>query len=164
MSELIFLEWKNVNLDTKRIAAVRTKSHKLRVIPISKDSRERLKRLPKLSRYVFVKEDGTTWKRDNLWTKFKAACERAGLPPDFTFHDLRHTFARDLLDRSVDIYTVSKLLGHSVLTTTQRYLSHNMPRAEEAVEALDVVACGGLLSPRPASSASRARSDGAKAP
>ncbi len=92
---------------------------------------------------MFAKESGELWKRDNLWVKFKAACEKAKLPPDFTFHDLRHTFARDLLDRGVDIYTVSKLLGHSALTTTQRYLSHNMPRAEEAVEALDVVACGG---------------------
>lgn len=137
VSELIHLQWSDVNLDTRRITVLRTKSHEARQIPLSTQSREILKRLPKRSGNVFTHEDGHIWARDNVWDLFKKACARAGLDSGFTFHDLRHTFARDLLDRGVDIYTVSKLLGHSVLTTTQRYLSRNMPRAQEAVEWLD---------------------------
>jgi integrase len=48
------------------------------------------------------------------------AVSRAGIK-NFRFHDLRHTFASDLVQASVDIFTVSKLLGHSNVRTTMIY-------------------------------------------
>lgn len=45
----------------------------------------------------------------------------AGIPKDITFHCGRHTFAVMMLDLGTDIYTVSKLLGHREIGTTQIY-------------------------------------------
>jgi integrase len=43
---------------------------------------------------------------------------------NFCVHGLRHTFASRLVQNGVDIYTVSKLLGHKSVKTTEKYYAH----------------------------------------
>ena len=45
----------------------------------------------------------------------------AGISKKITFHSARHTHATLLLSHGVDIYTVSKLLGHKHVVSTERY-------------------------------------------
>lgn len=52
----------------------------------------------------------------------KEAIKKSGIAKKFTLHDLRHSFAINLVNKGVDIEEVRKMLGHSKLTTTQIYL------------------------------------------
>lgn len=51
-------------------------------------------------------------------------CEEAGVAKKISPHSLRHTYAIASLRHSKNLMAVSKLLGHSMLTTTQRYVNH----------------------------------------
>ena len=64
----------------------------------------------------------------------KEWCLRAGIDKNITFHCARHTFAVLMLDLGVDIYTVSKLLGHRELSTTQIYAKVLDKNKQAAVE------------------------------
>jgi integrase len=48
--------------------------------------------------------------------------KNAGIKKHFTFHGFRHTFATLQLTSGTDIYTVSKLLGHKDVKTTEVYV------------------------------------------
>ena len=58
---------------------------------------------------------------------------RAGITKDITFHSGRHTFAVLMLDLGAEIYTVSKLLGHKDIKTTQIYAKVLDKKKQEAV-------------------------------
>ena len=62
---------------------------------------------------------------------FTRSARKAGLPPEFTPHDLRHVFASVALSRDVPITDVSRWLGHRSVDTTYRIYSHFVPDAFE---------------------------------
>ena len=68
------------------------------------------------------------WFRQMIWNP---ALEAAGLRFQVRFHDLRHAHASWLLAGGADIQVVKERMGHSSITTTQKYL-HTLPNADQA--------------------------------
>jgi integrase len=64
--------------------------------------------------------DWFNYSKDNVSHRFKKECRKHGIK-DARFHDLRRTFGYKLILNGMPIYHVSKLLGHSSVTTTERH-------------------------------------------
>jgi integrase len=62
--------------------------------------------------------------------------KESGINKKITFHSSRHTFATSLLTHGNDLYTVSKLLGHKNVSTTQVYAKVVDELKKKAVESL----------------------------
>ena len=72
-----------------------------------------------------------------IYTILKKRGEEASLA-DFTPHDMRRTFAGDLMDAGVDLVTVQKLTGHSNANTTAGYDRRGEVANRQAVKKLHV--------------------------
>jgi integrase len=83
---------------------------------------------------VFCTPQGTPCR--NFHTAFERAVRKAGIV-DFTFHDLRHTFASRLVMAGVDLPTVQALLGHKTIAMTLRYTHLSSDHKQRAVGKLE---------------------------
>jgi integrase/recombinase XerD len=72
------------------------------------------------------------------------AVEKSGVPRKGGIHVLRHSFATHLIESGVEITLVQRLLGHSNLMTTARYLHVTAQRLSEVRSALDLIDTEGL--------------------
>ena len=76
---------------------------------------------------LFVGADGDRISRGTLQYRVLRAFRRAGIDADRArgalVHGLRHTFATELANADVSVYTLMKLLGHESMVTSQRYVT-----------------------------------------
>lgn len=73
------------------------------------------------SPFFFVSTRGNQMGTDAMRKMFKETLRRAGIDASYSPHDMRHTFASDLLEGGADLRSVQEMLGHSSLSTTQIY-------------------------------------------
>lgn len=100
---------------------------------------DRLGSLYKSGGLVFANEIGSIVNPSNLRNRsFAKILERAGLPAETRFHDLRHTCATLLLLKNVNPKIVLEMLGHASASITLDVYFHLMPDMQEtAAKALE---------------------------
>lgn len=109
---------------------VRGKGEKLRVVFLSENARRAIKKYldkrpdadPAL--FVSLSKNGKVLSRINpraVERLVEMRARKAGIPRRIHPHELRHSFATDLLLNGADIRAVQEMLGHSSISTTQIY-------------------------------------------
>ncbi|MBI3814326.1 MAG: site-specific integrase [Nitrospinae bacterium] len=136
--EILSLKWNDVDLFRKVITVLKTKNKKPKSIPMTDTIHDLLVRKSKvviMSGYIFT-TDSNRIKKRTLIREFDKVMVKAGIN-DFTFHCLRHTAATWMIQSGIDIYTVSKILGHRDIKTTMKYAHHYPESLRHGVRAID---------------------------
>lgn len=127
VSEALNLEWGDIDQTNGLVHIRDSKSGRPRVVPfmdnIFEDCSGRRGPFSALSRSVFSRE----WRRARNLT---------GLGPDVVPHTLRHSFATRLVEQGTPLHVVSKLLGHTSISTTMRYAHAADDSLRKAIEQL----------------------------
>jgi integrase len=143
--ELVALRWRDVRWTDAKLIVSRAisagiegapKSGGFREVPLSDQAAAALERLSKRDRYtepddlVLCNVYGRTISPIALGRRYNRARDAAGLRP-LRWHDLRHSFGSLLVAAGLDTVTVKSAMGHSRITTTERYL-HARPATQTA--------------------------------
>jgi integrase/recombinase XerC len=130
-SELVGMNLEDIRLPEEAIL-VRGKGKKERFVPLSETAADALKQyLPKRNELVtrfkrghaalMVNQRGERLTTRSVGRIVKQIAIAKGLPADIHPHTLRHAFGTHMLAEGADLRAIQELLGHSRLSTTQRY-------------------------------------------
>ncbi|MHB8264259.1 MAG: tyrosine-type recombinase/integrase [Acidimicrobiales bacterium] len=88
------------------------------------------------SAFVFAGETGKPIRHANLYRRhFRPAVQRAGLPSNLRFHDLRHTYAALLISLGAHPRAIMERMGHSSVAVTLGTYGHLLPGLDEELTA-----------------------------
>lgn len=124
VSELCSLKINDVD---DHFIKVKGKGGKERVVPIGKKAIEAIDhylvhfRKEDQVPYLFVTQQKKMLDRILVWKRIRFYAQRAGITQNVSPHMLRHSFATHLLENGADLRIIQEMLGHSNISTTDRY-------------------------------------------
>ena len=136
-SDIEKLIWREIRFEKGQGYSIVFRQRKTKgaeVLPISDQAAEMLGEQGNLDDKVFEGLKYSAYSNKHLFQWIGAA----GITKDITFHCFRHTYAILQLANGTDIYTVSKLLGHKELKTTQIYAKVIDKMKREAVDKIKI--------------------------
>jgi integrase len=132
-SDVRNLKWENIRANTIEYIQKKTKS--VEYLPLSKTALNILnsrKTETANSQDVIFPLPA----KPVIWQHIQDWAEDAEIVKHISFHTARHTFATLSLTQGIDLYTVSKLLGHKDISTTQVYAKIIDQKKQEAIDKL----------------------------
>lgn len=111
------LQWVNINLKEKTMNLKQSKTGEEIGTPLNDTAIKLLGKPGKPESKVFALPTANGANKT-----VKAWVKRAGIAKKITWHNARHSFGTNLIYNDVDVLTASKLLGHTSLKHTQRYV------------------------------------------
>ncbi len=136
LSDVCNLTWSQIHRDGDKwqVEACQQKSKRIVYVPLSANAKNLLGK-PGDGK-VFYLPSVKPNSRSTINKTIQKWVEQAGITKHISFHCARHTCATLLLTNGADIYTVSKILGHSSVTITQVYAKVVDEKKRAAVDAI----------------------------
>ena len=133
-SDIRKMTWKELSVegDHYRINFTQRKTGGVEHMPISEQAYLICGEPAEPDRLVFEGLQDPSW----INRPVKKWIEAAGIKKHITFHCFRHSYATNQLTEGTDLYTVSKMLGHTNIRTTQIYAKVVDSKKEEAAQAI----------------------------
>lgn len=130
------LRWNEIQKDgdSYRLNFTQQKTKNVEYMPIGEQAYKLCGTPQDSDRLVFEDLTDAAW----ISRPLKRWLEAAGITRKITFHCFRHTFATLQLANGTDIYTVSKMLGHTNVKTTQIYAKVVNEKKEQAANAIKI--------------------------
>lgn len=120
-NEVTQVRWEHVNLEQNTMLVPLSKSGRPRTISLSAAAAFLIAGLPSFGRSEWLFPSVRTGRPSSaLYYPWERVRKRAGLDA-VRLHDLRHSYASNLVNGGVSLYVVQQLLGHTNPQTTQRY-------------------------------------------
>ena len=123
-STLVNLRVEDVDFKGKEITYTATKSKKSQVVPLSPKLAAALReylRMWEVDTWLFPNRDGSKLTVNALKHAMARHCELRGVDKT-SIHGLRHSFAREWVKGGGDVFKLQKMLGHSTLDMTKKYV------------------------------------------
>ena len=117
-SELLKAKWTDIDIDKRTWTLNMTKNGRRRHIPLTQGAMAVISQLPKYPWLLANPQTMLPFK--DIKRSWMQARKAAGIN-DVHLHELRHSFASNLVNGGVDILRVSRLMGHVNLASTSRY-------------------------------------------
>jgi len=136
MGEALKLEWPEVSASGVRVRRLHSKNSKTRTVPLTARALGVLKTKRERSGLVFRNADGGPLYHTWLDQQHAEVRKALGLPSDFVLHSLRHTFGTRLGETGTDAFTIMKLMGHSSVAISQKYVHPSSESDRLAIERL----------------------------
>jgi integrase len=148
IGEALSLDWSDVHLEPAEGARLgyivvrwfTAKNSKTRQVSLTERAATMLcKRGPARSGYVFQREPGVPLYQTYLNEQHAALRKLLKLPSEFVPHSFRHTYGTRLGEAGADAFTIMRLMGHSSVTVSQKYVHPTPETMERAVERLEAL-------------------------
>lgn len=128
------MRWKEIQTEGEQVKLhfTQQKTKGVEYMPISEQALYLCGKQGEPEQFIFEDLPDPSWisRPLKLWVK------AAGITKKITFHCFRHTYATLQLSNGTDIYTVSKMLGHTNVKTTQIYAKVVDEKKEKAAQAI----------------------------
>ena len=138
ISEALNIKVRDLSRNELRVTG---KGQKVRLIPLHEELINFINKMLEIipftyndDSFIFLGKKGRKLKPEIIQRIIREIRNKCLLPDNTTPHSLRHTFATELLQNLVDLRYIQELLGHSSLSTTQRYTSVDSEHLKKILE------------------------------